>query len=273
MSLWSAETLEAMLHPARVRLAHRSFLGRPTGVEVAQVVAEPQGPVTEQAWRPALAGLDALLRRAQEARGRLRIELSDHFVRYALVPWRAELVSDAERLAFAQLSMREMYGAAVDGWALSLSDQSAGKAFICAAIDAALLQALRELASAHRLRLSAVVPLLSARIQRHLRKLDQSVFCFASLEPGRMTLAFHSAAGWDALRGRRLSAGIGEELASALRQESAAADIGATGTLYLAGEDLPVLGSPLAGWSVVRLQEPYGVTPQLPGSPTVAARS
>jgi hypothetical protein len=255
-----AETIEAALHPTLVRVARRSLFGRPAAPpSSAQVAPDTVGAAGDEAWRAALATLDETLRRAGVSGGTLRVAVSDHFVRYTLIPWSSELVADSERVAFAQLSMREVFGPSAESWALCLADQPAGQPFFCAAIDASLLSSLRDLAAKHRLRLGAVVPMLSQRVQRHRRSLRERAFCFASLEPGRMTLAFHGAHGWDAVRGRRAANGVIDELAGALRQEAAAAGAGATSTVYLVGEDLASpLPSSVAGWKVVRLEQAVG---------------
>lgn len=274
MSLLWAETIEATLHPALVRVASRPLFGRPSGPPSStQVEADSVGAAGDEAWRPALSTLDDALRRAEVSGRMLRVAISDHFVRYTLIPWSAELVANSERLAFSQLSMREVFGPAADGWALCLGDQPAGRPFFCAGIDASLLHDLRDLAGKHRLRLRSVVPMLSARVQRHRRSLKERAFCFASLEPGRMTLAFHGAHGWDAVRGRRVANGVGEELAGALRQEAAVAGAGATGTVYLAGEDLAQAApSSVAGWKVVRLEEAFPISARRGGARVAAAR-
>jgi hypothetical protein len=269
-----AETIEATLHPTLVRVARRSLFGRQAAPPSStQVAPDTVGAAGHEAWRAALATLDDALRRAGVSGRALRVAVSDHFVRYTLIPWSSELVADSERLAFSQLSMREVFGAAADSWALCLGDQPAGQPVFCAAVDASLLSALRDLAAKHRLRLRSVVPMLSLRVQRHRRSLKERAFCFASLEPGRMTLAFHGAHGWDAVRGRRVANGVVEELAGALRQEAAAAGAGATGTLYLAGEDLAQPApSSVAGWKVVRLEEAVGGPGRLGGARAAVAR-
>jgi len=271
--LW-ADTFEVTLHPAQVRLARRSLFGRRASTPVSVQVGPDMGGASEkEPWRPVLAALDDALRRIGAPRTGLRVVLSDHFVRYALIPWSAELVADAERLAFAQLVMREVFGPAVDGWSLCLGGQPAGQPFYCAGIDAGLVDALRDLAGRLHLRLRAVEPLLGVRIQRHRRSLKERAFCFASLESGRMTLAFHGALGWEAVRGRRTAQAVGDELARALRQEAAAAGADRAGTVYLAGDDLAPLGPvSVVGWKVVRLDEAAGVATVPAGARPATAR-
>ncbi len=144
-------------------------------------------PVTstqsEEAWRASVEVLGVALGEETAARS-LHVVLSDHFVRYALVAWNESLVADAERLAFARLALGEIYGSMAEGWAVTLDQQPAGQASFACAMDRDLLQALREAAGRHGLRLRAVSAALGERINRHRLALRDEVFCLASLEPG-----------------------------------------------------------------------------------------
>ena len=86
--------------------------------------------------------------------------------------------------------------------------------------------------------------------------LRERVFCLASLEPGRLTLAFRSEAGWLAVRTRRVNGNPLEALAGVLRQEAAAAGAADGGSLYLiadAAASLPSIHLP--NWKVTRLDD------------------
>ena len=69
------------------------------------VTAEASG----EPWRGCVETLGSALS-AEHMAGALHVVLSDHFLRYALVPWSENLVADAERLAFARLTLSEIYG-------------------------------------------------------------------------------------------------------------------------------------------------------------------
>jgi hypothetical protein len=72
------------------------------------------GPAAEP-WRASLDTLAVVVRDPQTALGRVEIVLSDHFVRYALIAWSESLVANSERLAFARLAFRDVYGQVADG--------------------------------------------------------------------------------------------------------------------------------------------------------------
>jgi hypothetical protein len=253
--------LDILLRPGEVRVARRPLLlgGREAVVAQAYSVSSVEA---EFPWHASLEVLAAVLQQETAARA-LQVVLSDHFVRYALVRWNGSLVADSERLAFARLTLSEIYGSLAEGWSVTLDQQPAGQPSFACAMDRDLLQALRELAGGRRMRLRSVSAALGRRINRHRTALRERVFCLASLEPGRLTLAFRNESGWLAVRTRRVNGNALEALAGVLRQEAAAAGAADGGCLYLiadAATSLPSIHLP--NWKVTRLND---------GVPAVAA--
>jgi hypothetical protein len=246
--------LDVLLRPGEVRVTRRPALLPSRGGAVVQ-----RYPVTstepEEAWRASVEVLGMALREETAARS-VQVVVSDHFLRYALVAWNESLVADAERLAFARLALREIYGSMAEGWAVALDQQPARQASFACAIDRDLLQALRELTVARGLRLTAVSAALAERINRHRAALRDQVFCLASLEPGRLTLAFRNESGWLAVRTRRVNGNPLEALSGVLRQEAAAAGAADGGTLYMIADAAAALPSfSLPNWQITRLDD------------------
>lgn len=259
------DRIEVVLRPNELRLNRRSALWPWRGVVEARAFSVV--PVSSgEAWRASVDRLSTALREMRAQHAGVDVWLSDHFVRYALVAWDAGLVGDAERLAFARLAFREIYGSLADTWDLCLAEQPAGEASLAGAIDRGLLQALRDAVRGQGARLRSVSPSLSGRINRHRAALKGADFCLASVEPGRLTLAFHADVGWLSVRSRRLDSSVAEELPAMLKQEAAAGAVAEGGTLYLAGEDTTAIASlRVPGWRVARLAEdvarPIAVAP------------
>jgi hypothetical protein len=251
--------VEVLLRPDEVRIARRRSVRR------FDVIGDGANGV--EPWQASVDRLSAGLLEMGVRSGALYVVLSDHFLRYALVPWSDKLVADHERLAFARLMLQEVYGAMAEGWDLCMDDQPAGQPSFACAVDRGLVHALRERCKQRGLRLAALVPALAARVNRHRRALRAATFCLASVEPGRLTLAFREPAGWTAVRSRRSDGSLAEALPAALKQESVAGGSTPAGALYLVGEDiarLPPFAVP--GWQVTRLSEeapPPSVPPTL----------
>lgn len=251
--------IDVLLRPDEVRIVRRRSVRR---FDVTD------GADGGDLWQASVERLSVALLETGVRSGALHVVLSDHFLRYALVPWSAKLVADGERLAFARLMLHEVYGAMAEGWELCMDDQPAGQPSFACAVDRGLVHALRERCKQRGLRLAALVPALAARVNRHRHALRAAAFCLASEEPGRLTLAFRSPGGWTAVRSRRSDAPLAEALPVALKQESVAGSSTPAGTLYLVGEDIARLPPfVIPGWQVTRLSEE---PPPLSMSPTLA---
>jgi hypothetical protein len=118
---WPAQ-LDVLLRPGEIRVARRPAWLPSRGRVMVQAY-----PVTaaqpEENWRASVEVLGMALGEQTAARS-VRVFLSDHFVRYALVPWNESLVADAERLAFARLALGEIYGSMAEGWAVAQATPS-----------------------------------------------------------------------------------------------------------------------------------------------------
>ena len=245
-----------LLRPGEVRVMRRSGLlgGRGAGERAYAVPAARGG--ADDLWRSSVQRLAEALAETGARAGSMRVVLSDHFVRYALIPWSADLVTDAEREALARVTFGEVFGPMADTWSIILDEQPAGCPSFGCAVDRGLLQMLQDLGKALRLRLASVAPALADRVNRHRRALRDATFCVASVEPGRLTLAFRHAGAWSAVRSRRVDGAPTDGLAGALMQEAAAGGVPGGGTLYLIGEDLGALPAfTIPGWRVVRLSD------------------
>ena len=249
------QQLHVVLRPAEVQV-RRSGLLRGRGGDVrAFAVAHGRGNGGEP-WRAAVQRLAEVLAEQAGGSGSLHVVVSDHFARYAVVPWSLDVVTDSERAALGRISLSEVFGAAADGWMVALDEPPAGSPCLACGIDRAMFQALKDLGGALRMRLASVTPALVARINRHRRALSAPTLCVASVEPDRLTLAFRQGGAWLAVRSRRVDGQAVEGLAAALRQEAAAGGVTGGGTLYLVGEGVGALPAfALPEWNIERLEE------------------
>jgi hypothetical protein len=259
------ERLLVELRPASVTLVRHAVFPRARMLSTRTIAAEPgtgSGGHAVEPWRASLDTLAVVLREPQTSLGRVEVVLSDHFVRYALIPWSESLVADSERLAFARLAFRDVYGQVADGWDLCLDEQPAGKASFASAVDRALVAGLRDLVSLAGGKLEAVRPALAECLNRHRGAFKEPDFCIATAEPGRISVAFRSRAGWQAVRSRRIEGTLAETLPVLLKQEAVAGAAPDGGTLYLCAADIadaPPFTVP--GWKLVRLAQADGAAP------------
>jgi len=222
VSLSWLDRLTLFVHPQRVVLERQPWRGvaRRQSADVAP-------PATGEAdWQPALSAAGTLLKADGRRGAALRIVIADPFVRYALLPWSADLCGKRARLAMARALLRNTLGDKAEGLDIALDQPAFGKNGIAAGIDRHLLAGLRGAAKAQRLRLSSLQPRLMAELVARHKQLGDG--WFACLDLGWLTLAGLRGGEIACLRNHRASTGepglLAGELAGLLAAEAALVD-------------------------------------------------
>lgn len=168
-------------------------------------------------WAAAVEALRELLAHPNLRRAEATVILSDHFVRYLLIPWSASLVTDEEQLAFARMRFVQVYGEAAQNWMLRLSCGAAGSAQVAAAIERPLIDALTALLANSPLALRSIQPQLMSAFNSARKAIGRDAW-LAIAEPGRVLLGLLRGGRWLSLRSRPLN-GETVALAELLDQE------------------------------------------------------
>src|SRR3979490_2126147 len=94
------------------------------GVKPPQVAEHEQlfEGVKSDSWAAALEAFASMLAQPPWAGARTRVVIADHCARYAIRPWVAALNSAQERLAHGRQLLTSLYGEAVAGWELCISE-------------------------------------------------------------------------------------------------------------------------------------------------------
>jgi len=90
-------------------------------------------------WHGALEALKGIA----FPRSRVTVVLSNHFVRYALVPWSAALATPAEEEAYLRHHFAKIHGERAKGWLYRASEGPRGESRLASAVDAELVAAIR----------------------------------------------------------------------------------------------------------------------------------
>lgn len=90
----------------------------------------------------------------------VRFMISNHFVRYGVLPWQEGIVARQDWLALAQHDFRKRFGAVADQWQVRVSLNGYGKSIAISAIDQALLDDLQALAQTQQWQIVSIEPLL-----------------------------------------------------------------------------------------------------------------
>lgn len=171
-------------------------------------------------WKGALHALESLLTEPDLRDARAEIVVSNHFVRYAVAPWRDDVTGEAERLALVRHTFSRLYGAHAEGWEVRISFGRHGSSSLAAAVEPELLAALRAASCTAGLVLQGIEPLFVAGFNQACAALEAASFSFVSVEAGRACLARISAGAWQSARCQRLGGEWSVELPIILARES-----------------------------------------------------
>lgn len=222
MSPSSTEPLRAALSPDRVSLVQ---LGGRKGLlraEIAECAAAEHG---EPIWAPALRWFRDGLAGFPARPSGIRVVLSNHFVRYVLVPWRGRLNGNEEELAHARHCFEQVYGGMASAWEIRLSPCAEGESRVACAVDAELLSGLDQAVAAAGKRLRSVQPYLMSAFNRWRREFDVPQALFVLAEPGRMCLAIVQNGRWVDLRNQYAGPDWAVGLPAQLARERALANL------------------------------------------------
>jgi hypothetical protein len=153
---------------------------------------EEDGPT----WQAAVDALQRFVASPGAGTGALDVVLSNHFVRYLLVPWSARIASAEELRNYAAAMFEEIHGERSAGWDVSVSAERAGAPRLAAAVDRALLESIRTVVAPTRLRLASVQPYLMAAYNRVARAHTGQEFVFMLLEAGRACIVAAQGGRW-----------------------------------------------------------------------------
>jgi len=207
-----------------------------------------------QVWSPPMKTLEGLLTEANGAG--LAVTLSNHFIRYIVLPPQAEITSPEEVMAYADFRMREIYGTRVDHWALSISTWSPVFGAICAAISQEFLQQMQEMSVRQQVKFIGIEPYLTAVLDRCAQLLNCNKSFVALVERGRICVALLENGVWRNVRNQRVLHDTRDELWAVLDQETVlSGQKEANEEVLLFAPEHPELTLPAeSGWHIVSLQ-------------------
>lgn len=133
--------------------------------------------------------------------GRVTVVLSNHLVRYALVPWSSALGNAAEEEAYVRHHFARVHGERARSWAVRASPGS-GDLRLCSAVDAELLESIRRAFDGSKAKLVSIQPALMAAFNRARRDIPRAGAWLVLAEAGRACVALY-AGGWRAVQNAR----------------------------------------------------------------------
>lgn len=213
-------------------------------------------------WHGALEALEAACGRDGFATGRVTAVVSNHFVRYLLIPWSDALDDDAQEQAYAHHHFRRVFGDAADLWELRVDPATDADARLVSAIDARLLQRLRDWAARSGASLASIQPYLMTRFNACRSDLRGADGWLALGEPGLLCLALLRRGRWARLRTMRVEADWLAGLPQLIERETYLAEQAADcDTVFVAAPALDATRLARDGrWRMVALAAPQAAS-------------
>jgi len=201
--LWR-DRLALAIAPERIVLVRTHGRLRPQ-VVAKSIVAVP-GTGNEGSWQPALDTLAQTLQTDARWQGlAVNAVLSNHFVRYQLIPWSAQITSAEERAAYVRASFAQVYGDGAAQWTYAVSATRRGAAWFASAVDQALLAQLEDAVGQAQSQLRSVTPHLMPAFNRARRALKEKNLWFVQVEPHRLLLLLILGGRWHAVSSHPVS--------------------------------------------------------------------
>lgn len=152
--------------------------------------------LSAEPWQDALARL----RETDFRNARVTVELSNHYVRYALVPWSDALSTLAEEEIYARHHFAKIHGERAKSWAIRTSGAPHGEARLASAVDVALIDNLRQVFEKTTARLISVQPALMSRFNAARKAVPNDGAWFVVAELERSCVALHDGKTWRAVQ-------------------------------------------------------------------------
>lgn len=198
MSRLLPDRVAVAITPTRIALLRMHGLLRPKVVAKSSVAVTSGSAINS--WQPALDTFAQLVRNdAQWQAAAVDVVLSNHFVRYQLIPWSAVVTSAAMRSAYVRESFAQAYGDSAASWTYAVNTTRHGADWFASAIDTALLTQLEDAVGQGQSTLRSVVPYLMPAFNRARRLLREKHLWFVQQEPGKLLLMLVIDGRWQAV--------------------------------------------------------------------------
>lgn len=216
--LWR-EQVQVLVSPSTLTLVRLARGVHPVVAAKASLPVLDRPGQDEPPWTGALQTLGRGLATDQWAHGDLSMVLSNHFVRYQVVPWRDELHDESEFRSYAAQSLRQAYGRQSADWAVEISIDRVGEPVVACAIDRPLLEALTGMGARRDGRLVSVRPLLMEAFNWAKDWLTDASQWLVLVEEGLICAALIARRRWVAVRTLRTGCDWPGQLVAMLERE------------------------------------------------------
>jgi hypothetical protein len=209
------DRLRIYMHPQAIHLT-RLRTGPKRGVVRSQRL--DIAAIATSEWQPACTALGTLLEQRDWQQAQPEVVLSNHFVRYSVIPWNESVVKPSERQAYMRHCFQAIYGEHAQAWDLRMHDAGYGRPALASAVDNALIASLGEVFSRVGMRLKGIHPQLM-QAANGLATMPSS-FWLAVIESGRLTIGLVDHDHWRLVKTMAVERDVERHLQAIIQRES-----------------------------------------------------
>jgi hypothetical protein len=185
----------------------------------APIVLKPQS----KPWFAWISELESLM--VQSGTGLpITIVLSNHLVRYKIIPALPAFSPADKALEVATHCFRESYGDIVDGWSVRINPLPHGDTLLISAVDSDLISGIEALCKQNRCKLKSIQPYLMSGFNCARSEIDATACCFVQVETGRLSIALIRDGGWQSITACPITDDWSKDLAALITREMLLAD-------------------------------------------------
>ncbi len=248
LRLWR-DQLRIAVCPDRVIVVHCKAGLRPS--IVAKKVYTSSG--SEPGWTAALSMLKTALDNPDWQNSDATLIISNHFVRFLMLPWSDVALNDAEKLSLLRQRFVEVYGEVSATWEMCLNEGSFGSPSLACAVETSLLEQLKSVFSTSSLRLKSIQPYLMTAFNFCRKDLGNGAAWFVLAEQGIFCIGLLHKGRWQSIRLRLAEKDWFDEAMRALEREMLLADNGnESNKVFLYSPENPVSASIKRGALVIQ---------------------
>jgi hypothetical protein len=218
---WSrlfADNLRIFMHPQHLVLL-RIRRGLKAQVVDKQLIAL-QTANQDEPWQPALLALKQALAKPGWQGLAPAVVLANHFVRYTVIPWNADLAGAAEQQAYLRHCFQLAYGDTSKQWDLRMSPAGVGQSTLASAIPQALLAGLHTELELAGMKARAIHPHLMIAANQAASQVRERSLCLVAIEGGRVCIALIENGAWRAVRNVTMEQTMLQQIPALIRRES-----------------------------------------------------
>lgn len=183
------DQLHIFIHPEYLLLMRINSKQKVLKKQVLPLEGTPEIHTEINGWQPALSHLQEQLMQAEWKSIGTHIVISNHFVRYASIPWNAELSNSEERFAYLKHSFVKRYGDTAKLWSLRMTNPDFQQPALASGLSDMFLLQLQACCSDAGLKVLTIQPHLMFALNQSRAEIGEHSVCFVMVERGRLCVA------------------------------------------------------------------------------------